>query len=316
MTAPTPGRAIIISNGRCGSTLLSDLIAQEPGTLSAQEFLMAAPTTGVLTGAQYWALLSSPKEEVSTLFRMGLSLKEIFYPSNGRWADDLAALPRILVITLAKLTADPDALFDVLAQRVPCFPRQSIGAHHADFLDLLAGLLGRRRWVERSGGSTQIAPFILQQFPTAKVVYLTRNWKDTARSMSRHPIFQLVQLRAELLGRFGVDPFRVTPGQQVPAEMAPLMPDRLTPELLRERGENLGSYLNLCAFISSQAEQALADAPPRHLHTMSYEDLLLDPAARLTELGRFLDFDDPSGWARGVAHRVKAPAKTPQPSTV
>lgn len=320
MDHTTPERSVIISNGRCGSTLLSELIAEEPDTLSAQEFLMSMAlwvrSEEVITGAAYWAVLSSPKEEMTTLFRIGSPPKELRYPADGRWADDLAHLPRILAITLAKLTTDPDSLFDTLAERVPAFPAQSVAEHHQSFLDLLARLLGRRRWVERSGGSSQVAPYILKNFPTAKVVYLTRNWTDTATSMSRHPSFQLVQLRIEMMSRYGVDPFRLEAGQQVPPEMERFLPDRLTAELLRERGNDPSRYLSLCAFMTSQAEQALDDTPPQHLLRMSYEELLADPTGQLTSLGRFLDFDDPSGWAHSVAHRVKSPARQPQTSAV
>jgi putative sulfotransferase len=45
MDSPEPGRWIIISNGRCGSTLLSDLIAEEQESLSVQEFLMSVASS-------------------------------------------------------------------------------------------------------------------------------------------------------------------------------------------------------------------------------------------------------------------------------
>lgn len=305
-------RSIIISNGRCGSTLLSDLIHQEPDTLSAQEFFMSmAPwsrSMEVLTGEEYWSVVSSPKEEISTLFRIGLPPKEVRYPSTGRWGGNQERMPRILGITLAKITDDPDALFDKLATLVPHFPRQTVARQHSDLLDLLAELLGRRRWVERSGGSCQVAPFLLANYPQARIVYLTRNWVDSAKSMSKHPSFQLVQLRVEALSRWRVDPFRMQPGQEVPAELEPYMPGRITAELLKERSADASRYMHLCAFMSSQAEQALADNPPEFLMTMAYEDLLLDPIGELTRLAEFLLFDDPAGWADQVADRVKSPA--------
>ncbi|GAA2609119.1 sulfotransferase family protein [Paractinoplanes durhamensis] len=305
-------RSIIISNGRCGSTLLSDLIHEEPDTLSAQEFFMTmAPwsrSMEILTGAEYWDVLASPKEEISTLFRIGLPPKEVRYPSTGEWAGNEENMPRILGITLAKLTDDPDGLFHSLAGHVKAFPRQSVSAQHQAFLDLLATTLGRRRWVERSGGSSQVAPFLLANYPDARIVYLDRNWADSARSMSRHPSFQLVQLRVEALSRWGIDPFRVRPDQEVPDELAPYLPGRITPELLKARGEDPSRYVHLCAFMSSQAQQAIDDAKPSHLLTMAYEDLLLDPVGQLTSLGEFLQFDDPADWADRVAHRVRTPA--------
>ncbi|MBM7086804.1 sulfotransferase domain-containing protein [Micromonospora sp. WMMD734] len=320
MDTPITGRSIIISNGRCGSTLLSDLIHEEPGTLSAQEFFMSvapwARSAEVISGAEYWEVLSSPKAELATLFRIGLPPKEVRYPATGRWSDRLTELPRILAITLSKLTTDPDALFDQLAARVPQFPDQAVTQHHRDFLDLLAVLTGKTRWVERSGGSSHVAPYLLRGFPDCKFVYLTRSWEDTARSMSRHSSFQLLQLRVEFLGKCGLDPFRIEDDQAVPEDLKPYLPDRLTPDALRERGADLRRYLGLCAFMSSQADQALRDVPPDHLLRMSYEDLVADPVAELTGLGRFLDFPDPSGWAERTASRVVAPASRKLPAAV
>jgi putative sulfotransferase len=304
-------RAIIISNGRCGSTLLSDLIVEEPETCSAQEFFMSvAPwnrSTEVISGPAYWDVLSGPKEELSVLFKIGAPPKEVRYPADGRYRDDLVNLPRILAITLAKLTDDPDALFDSLGDQIKKFPTQSVGAHHQAFLDLLAELTGKKRWVERSGGSTQVTTSLLENFPTAKIVYLTRDWAATAKSMSKHSSFQLVQLRVEAVGKYGVDPLTAVPGDDMPAEVAQYLPEKLTAEFLQQRGEDPKRFLGLCAFMSSQAEQALADHPPAHLHQMAYEELVADPIGELTRLGEFLGFADPQGWAESVAHRVRKP---------
>ena len=301
-------RAIIISNGRCGSTLLSELIAEEPETCSVQEFFMAVTpwsrSAEVVSAADYWKFLSAPKAELSVLFRIGVPPKEFRYPADGRYAGDLQNLPHILAILLPKLTDDPDALFDTLAERIKDFPTQSIGAHHQQFLDLLSTLTGKKRWVERSGGSSQIAPALLENFPTAKIVNLTRDWTASARSMSKHPSFQLVQLRVEAIGRFGIDPLTAPADSGLPQEY---QPSQITAEFLHERGQDFKRFLGLCAFMSSQADQALADHPPASLHTMTYEDLIADPVTSLTELGEFLGFADAPGWAASVADRVRKP---------
>jgi putative sulfotransferase len=309
MAAPGPDQAIIISTGRCGSTLLSDLIAERADTLSAQEFLMSVePWTGAgerPDGAAYWSRLSSPKPELATLFRIGCPPAEVCYPPTGRWADRLTELPRILATTLPKISSDPDGLFDTLAELVPRFPAQPVARHHRMFLDLLTTLTGRHRWVERSGGSSHLAGYVLRNFPDAKIVHLTRDWTATARSMSQHPSYQLLQLRMESLGRYGLDPFQVAPGARVPAELEPCLPARLTAQTLRERGRDVRRYRGLCAFLASEAEQAVADARPRELLTMTYEDLVADPLTQLGRLGRFLGFADWDRWAHRVVGAVR-----------
>ncbi|ROT28163.1 sulfotransferase domain-containing protein [Micromonospora sp. HM5-17] len=320
MEPQTPGQAIIVSTGRCGSTLLSDLIAEQPDTLSIQEFFMSVEPwigdRGLLSGAAYWSHLSSPKPELATLVRIGIVPAEVAYPADGRWAGRLTDLPRILVATLPKISPDPDRLFDTLAERVPEFPAQPLPQHHRMFLDLLTSLTGRRRWVERSGGSSHVARCLLTDFPDAKIIYLTRDREDTARSMSRHPSFQLLQLSVESLGRYGVDLFEDGADQRVPEEFRRFLPGRLTAETLREHGRDLRRYRNLCAFLTSEAEQAIADARPRELLTMTYEDLVDDPLTQLGRLGRFLDFDDWEPWARRVAGAVVAPPRRQEPAAL
>jgi putative sulfotransferase len=304
-------RSIILSSGRCGSTLLSDLLAADPQILSAQEFFLGLPSPDLLgnapmTGAEYWDLLGSPAPQVRALLRIGLRPKEFTYPLGGRW--DASNLPRILVVTLSKLDTDPDALYDRLAGPVQAFPRQAPTAHHRQFLDTLAEMMGRVGWVERSGGSSLRASHLLSSYRDVKVIYLTRGWQDTAESMRRHPSFQLLQLRLDAISTFGVDPFALRTGQEVPAGLEPLLPDRLTGDLLRKHADDSRRSLHMCAFMDGMAEQAFADYPPRQLLRVTYESILADPVGRLAAIGDFLGLARPEYWAASVAHRVRRAA--------
>ena len=321
---PDLERAIIISTGRCGSTLLSDLIAEEPETLSVSESLTAVlgclmftPRTA-LTGAEYWALLSDGN---SPLARAGIVADEFAYPDGGRWGASGASLPQILHVCLPKLSADPDRLFDVLAVEVAQFPSQPVGLHHRMLLDLLATMHGRSRWVERTGASGQAAQSWLGTCPDAKIVYLTRDVADTARSMSRHPAFQLWAIRQEFLARYGADPFAgalasgVPDAAELPDDMRRLLPDRLTAQTLQELDLGLNRYERLCAHMSRATEQALTDLRPRHLHRMRYEDLIAHPDDELAKVASFLGFADPSGWLARAAPRIASPrSRSGQPA--
>jgi putative sulfotransferase len=308
---PGPSQAIVISNGRSGSTMLSDLLAEQSETCVPQEFFRSVGAMDrfdeVISGSEYWALLTTPRPEEGLLAKIGLRPPEYRYPDDGRRSN--LALPPILMVALPSISTDPDDLYDTLAQQVPSFPPTSVGRHHQRFLDLLCVLTGRQRWVERSGASTLFVPQILRHYPQAKIVYLTRNWADTARSMSRHPSFQLDGVRAECQRRYGVDPLGIGPDDIVPEEAQRYLPDRLTAQDLLDHGRDSHHYLWTCAYLTNIAEQALADAPPAHLHMIRYEDLLRDPVAELTGLGRFLEFDDSEEWAARVAGRVKQPGR-------
>jgi putative sulfotransferase len=312
-------RCVILNIGRCGSTLLSDLIAAEPETLSVQESLMTlmslrwdASMYDELAGSQYWDIMRTPSLQWQVCVRIGAITGEYRYPATGRWADNLAALPPILAVTLPAISDDPDTLFDFLDARVPHFPVQPLAQHHQMLLDLLASLYGRRRWVERTGASSRMAVWLLKEFPADKVVYLSRNMGDAARSMSRHFDFQLAAIQVELLGWGGFNPYSSRtpsvgahgPGQRLPAQMRCLLPDQLTREALAEWGGKLSRHELMCAELIRCAEWALAAHPPRHLLRMQYEDLVVKPVEELTRLGEFLGFADPTEWAVGTAGRV------------
>jgi putative sulfotransferase len=315
--APADPCSIIISSGRCGSTLLSHLIAEEPATLSASESLgrvkyrLRQPLTEI-TGARYWTILSDAGRGYGGLLSLGIVPDEFRYPDSGRYAGDVSAVPPILRVTLPTLSADPDELFDQLAERVPRFPSQPILGHHKMLLNFLTNVTGRRRWVERSGASSLLARPLMGAFPEAKVVYLTRNIPDTARSMSRHPVFQMGQIRQWFSVRYGADPW--TPSGRtalpsaagMPEELRRLLPDRITREAMQEvMTRNVWRFEAVVSHMHGAAEQALAEVKPRHLHRMRYEDLVAGPLDELTRLGEFLGFADPSSWAARGAARVR-----------
>jgi len=319
-------RFVIVSTGRCGSTMLSDLINEEPETLVANEFLVPlsvgldGAVGATLTGADYWSMLARPHPHGQTLHRIGAVLPGVRYPAHGRYADNLDDLPILLVCVLPAISADPDRLFDALAGQVPRFPTQTAGRHHQMLLDLLAALHGRRRWVERSGASCMLAETILRSFPTAGVVFLTRDPAGTAESMSRHPVFQLAAARYAFAAQYGRDPYRPDPDGRlgvdgfadVPAGLRRFLPQTLTAEALREWGENVHWFEMSCRFSMARTEQALLDRPPPALLRVRYEDLVDQPLRELTRLGTFLGFTDPSNWAAANAPRIRSAPTGPR----
>jgi putative sulfotransferase len=317
-----PERCLILSSGRCGSTLLSDLIATEPETLSFQESLINRnldlwKSDNKITGSEYWSVLSTPSLQWEATVRIGATAAEVRYPATGRWGGNLAALPPIAMVTLPAISDDPDSLFDLLGARVPDFPAQTLAQHQLMFLDLLASLQRRRRWVERSGGSSALADPLLEKVPFDRVVYLTRGLADTASSMSRHSGFQFGIIRTELLFQCGFDPYSEFPpprvrasgarasDRRVSAEMQCLLPEQLTLATLTERGGRVEQHKLVWLAMSHAAEVALTKHAPRQLLRMRYEDLVEAPEEQLTRLAEFLGFADPAGWAARSASRVR-----------
>src|SRR3712207_8407034 len=86
------------------------------------------------------------------------------------------------------------------------------------------------------------------------------------RRPPRSPLFPYTTL----FRSHGVDPFRLPAGQAVPQEVEQFLPERLTAELLAERGQDPARYLHLCAFMTSQAEQARSEEHTSELQSRQY----------------------------------------------
>ena len=95
----------VVSTGRCGSTMLSNMLRLNPEILSLSEFfslLMPDPfPAGELDAAAYWRLLSEPWVFFRHLYRLGLRVPEFLYvPGPGSRFTAATGIPPILVTAL------------------------------------------------------------------------------------------------------------------------------------------------------------------------------------------------------------------------
>ncbi len=313
-----PEGALILCTGRCGSTIVADLLAEYPGVLPIMEFFFAQFADGIPegapTGEEFWSLLNRPWRELNTAIGIGRVPAELRYP-----IDDPARLPEmsgLLGFTLPMISEEPDTLLAELAEIVPDFPVRPVRAHYHRLFELLCELSGCDRWVEKSAGSCMNAPDLLPMFPQAKIVYLVRDCVDVAMSMTRHPMFQLAELRVELAFRTGTDPFAAgytAPETGLDPELKRLLPEYLDAGALDERAGSEDSLIRLVmiqAMMARQAEKALAVRPADQVLRIRYEDLLDRPQEELTRLGRFLELPRWEDWARRSAPRIQRPHRT------
>ena len=160
----------IVGTGRCGSTLLSQMLAEHPGALSIFELFNGidwarrfAPEP--ISGESYGALIAAEQPLVTAVLRRGYEVAEIIYPfETGRYRRG-EPLPWILVAMLPRLAADPDALFDEVMARVKGHPRQPALAHHRMLFAWLMERLGKSFWLERSGSSFDYLGELVRNFP-------------------------------------------------------------------------------------------------------------------------------------------------------
>ncbi|GHH81155.1 hypothetical protein GCM10018793_38020 [Streptomyces sulfonofaciens] len=300
---------IVLGTGRCGSTMLSDLVNEHRKVLSLSEFFACLDplgfTGGNVDGPEFWQLLSAPRLKPNTLMRRGVAVPEYRYPlGSGRFA--AGEVPAISLMTLPPLTDDPDALHDAIGKEVTRWPTAPLPRQYARLFAWWADFLDRDVTIERSGASMRFLPDLLTYFPTARFVHMYRNGPDCAVSMSRHPLFRLAVLIRDLRKELGVDPFRV--GDPAHAGLLPERLRRFTPDTLDAAAladaaipmERFGAMWSH----STSTIRHLAGLPADRLLHICYDRIVADPGPELARFGEFAGIPEPEAWAARVAGRV------------
>jgi Sulfotransferase family len=292
-------QVFIVGTGRCGSTLLSNVLRMHPAVTSISEFISfvtdlgsqvgSAFPEGEVDGAWLWQLIASPWPRQNLMLRHDVAMSEVLYP----WREGThrfnrhTGVPAISQVTLPHLTDDPDGWLDAIEPEVKAFTRAPVGIHLQRLFDLLAARDGGSVWVERSGGSLRVVHRLIAHFPDARFIHLVRDGRDTALSMSQHRGFKMVLACFQMLEMLGCDPFQSDDRRwegDLPDDLAALLPERFT----RQAFGDFAVPSPLCGhYWSGEIIEGLAvldRLPPERLLTVRYEDLLDEPEPTLRRL--------------------------------
>ncbi len=186
----------IVGTGRCGSTLLSRMLAANPATLSLFEVLNGLDASRRLaaepiSGADFAALVSAPQPVLTAVLRRGYAVEEVTYPfGRGRYRRD-QDVPWILVSMLGRLGEEPDLLFDDIVAWLGTQPARPAAQHFRALFDRLVERFGREHWMERSGSSIDYLEQLSAAFPEARFLHIHRDGPEAALSMREHHAFRL-----------------------------------------------------------------------------------------------------------------------------
>ncbi len=311
LTQPT----FIVSSGRCGSTLLSDLLQLHPAVLSVSELFMAnnirAFVHARLTGRAFWRLLATPRSPMRKILTPQTCPDEFKYDFSRSNLFSQRTLPPLLYMALPRLSDEPEVLFFELEAAM--IPRASapLAEHYRFFFEWLRQRLGKKIWVERSGASLMFVDSMARLFPGAKFVHLFRDGRETALSIRDYPPLSLLAQSWFEAKRFGVDllkpPFRLGESRALAwAEglLGPLQP-------IKQRLRTKTDVSVVGAFWSEMVLsglKSLAALPPQQVLSLSYERLVAQPKEALADLLGFIDKDLPqSAWIAQASQRIGAP---------
>jgi len=285
---------IVVTTGRSGSTMLSNMVRSHPELLSLSELFILlgvrAFSDGPVSGPRFWEILSRPHRALHVLQRSGVTFPELLYePGPGARFTVEAGVPPLMLVPLPHLVDDPEALFDEIGAWAVELDARPVADQYRRLFDWLGRRLGRRVWIERSGASLPIADVLAQQFPEAGIVHLYRDGRECAMSMSRHDGFKLMAFRHQR---------RLTP--------AGMYPDGL---IDREVLRRAIVPPEVCGEVWSQlvgtAVPRLAELAPDRVLAMSYEALTADPRNELRRLTEFIGVEPDPSWLETAAAIVR-----------
>jgi hypothetical protein len=321
MSRPT----FVVGTGRCGSTMLSNMLRDHPGVLSLSEFFSTVTEGGrrgecfsqlPIDGPHFWSIISERAPVLRFCLRHNVRYEECLYPCDDPSArfSRQTGVPGIMATTLPHLTDDHDRLLDLIGTLVANWRPAPIRDHYKRLFGWLASRFGRRLWIERSGASLGMVALLLQLFPDARFVHMIRDGRDAAISMHRHEGFQLLYVINMLQAYLGVDPLTSDDRSQlerVPADLRHFLPETFDIEHLRALPVSLSTW---GASWSQQIVEGLPlfkGMPADRLLTLRYEDLVSDPTRQLDLLAQFLgdEFVD-EDWSVRCAATVRTPKST------
>ena len=315
-TAARP--VFIVSTGRCGSTMLSNMVRMHPGLLSVSEFFSALAAGALrqrkMDGQKAFRLLNTPRPAGRAFLASGLRIDEFLYPlgPDARYAPD--SVPPIMCTALPHLTDEHEELWDELAGALRSRGRHHLTSHYRFVFDWLADRFGRTVWLERSGGSLLLVPALARHFPDARFVHIFRDGRDTAMSMHGHHAFRAMALTALATRKIGLDPFSPPnwPGTSPWVAVAARLQFRFFSAERYLRTEiGLPVFGWLWNNMIERGTGYLDALPPDRVLSLCFESMLASPRREVT---RFIEFVGPQFVDRSWLEEVSVLPRAKPPS--
>lgn len=318
MSVPT----FIVGTGRCGSTMLSNMVREHPKVLSLSEFFGyvqegqfdRAFASDPVNGETFWEIVAFISPLARFCSRHRIVIPEGLYDRDApaaRYSWE-TGVPALLMTTLPHLTDDHDHLFERLGAEVGGWSDAPLAAHYLRLFAWLAAHFGKPLWVERSGTSLLWTEHLLRMFPDARFIHVVRDGRDAALSMRAHNGLRIVVGLNTLREQLGEEPTASSVGRDAaPTDLQSLLPDGFDAATLR----NFDVPLTMCGgFWEQQVRSGLAATrrlSSDRLLTLRYEDFFGDAKAQLDRFAAFLGdgfVDD--DWSAACAAAVRQPRST------
>lgn len=288
----------VVGTGRCGSTLLSNMLSCHPKGLILSECLGAIDRLdhlkpGLVSKNTVKTMLCDSNPFVDMSIRRGGADSEALFDEKNRV--DISP-PVLLIATLPFLTDKPAELLAEIIEQVDSYPDQTMAEHYSQLFSWLQMRLNRDFWIERSGESTVYLPRLFATFPRAKYIHIHRHGPEVVMSMAKHSYLSLVT-------SFFSNPASREELAQTEYGGKPVSPsDPISLRFTNRPGyEEYAAYWN---YQLSIAYQTFAKMDPSQLLQVRFDELIADPKKILEEISDFFELPGVPGWMDKAAGMV------------
>ena len=291
MSAPA---RFVVGTGRCGSTLLSRMLAMNTRILNVFELFSGIDqgfrfTPRPVTGAELADQLRLDHPMLTMVMKRGGEVPEVVYPFDAPGSRHALgdAVPWALAIAIPRISESPDALFDALIAYVETRPEARLAVHYRAIFEWLVERTGKQGWIERSGSSIDYLEDLVALFPDARFVHIHRDGHEAALSMREYAVLRVAV--AVMNGLAGEVDYTHEGLVRLEREH-PEAIDRLLSA--RPPIELYGKYW------SDQirnGERARARLDPAAFLDVRFESLVSEPARVLGEIGDFFELPREAG---------------------
>ena len=287
----------IVGTGRCGSTLMSNLINLHPDILSLSEVFVSFANEGFvrhnLDGDGLWRLLTNTAPILRQVINPDRSPVEFTYEFTPDSPWTIKDLPACLFMTLPHFSKDPDALYRKMEPVIRARPKAPLGEQYRFWFDWMTKEDGKKMWIERSGNSITMVESLQRHFPGAKFVHIHRDGRETAMSIRNFMPLRMFLHTWTNLRRFGIDllkpPFRYSDSRLI-ATFSRQFISLLPVERYLDTVPEAAAAGRFWSAMIQQGLKELSAVPQENVHTMTYTDLVERPCDTLE---KFINFAAP-----------------------
>lgn len=293
---PIPAR-FVVGTGRCGSTLLSRMLAMNQQVLNVFELFSGLDTRfrfgdEPVSGRELARQLRLDHPMLTMVMRRGGEVPEVVYPfgtpgARHRLGDPV---PWALAIAIPRVSTDPDRLFDELLARVEASPTRPLARHYRDLFEWLTRRCGRTCWIERSGTSIEYLGDLSRFFPEARFVHIHRDGREAALSMREYAVLRVAV--AVMNGLAGEIEYTHEALERLEREDGAAI-DRLLAQ--RSPIELYGQYWSDQIVRGERARRLL---PQEVFLDVRFEELVTQPVAVLSRIADFFSLPRDDGTGR------------------